>query len=600
MKSLMQLCKIVLIDLGRLCGTSTALDFKTVKSRVEDEGLSFLTITLANFGADLQKGLDLGYVADDLFAGFRRRGGLPVFLRGFLQRVFNTESGVLLDDPDVEAIFALRQFCLMWAKIEIPCTPERERAAFYQYIECEKEVKDVDSTLSEDDYSEVTRAISIIFGDAFNTINREVSSGNVYPKHGPGATADRIKGNQKYDFSEWPQRLKYWLPPWEFAVPSLRFLIEDENLSHVTFLEPGDERPVRVIQVPKTLKTPRIIAIEPTVMQFAQQALRQLFYDHIERDDILKMMIGFTDQSRNQALAREGSISQELATLDLKEASDRVSNQLVLAMFRNHPEISGFLQASRSRQADVPGHGIIRLAKFASMGSAVCFPVEAIAFLAVAFIGIAKSLKTPLTPKLVYQFKDQVRVFGDDIIVPTAHATTVWSELERFGFRVNSRKSYLNGKFRESCGGDYYDGHDVTPCRVRRMLPESRLDARECESAASLRNQLYQLGLWKSAAFLDDYLGRILKFYPLVEPTSRVIGRHSVCFEPMAENIHVDYQVPLVRGHVLSSRIPKNRIDGPTALLKYFLSPHQEDELHLERSGRPTSATLKCRWTPLY
>jgi len=56
-----------------------------------------------------------------------------------------------------------------------------------------------------------------------------------------------------------------------------------------------------------------------------------------------------------------------------------------------------------------------------------------------------------------------VFVFGDDIIVPTEISKDVISMLEFFGMAVNKKKSFVDGPFRESCGGDYFLGEDVRP-----------------------------------------------------------------------------------------------------------------------------------------
>ena len=82
MKSLMCLLREVLLDRGTWCRVSTCFDLKKIEARVKEEGLSFLTITLPNFGKELEKALDQGFVDRRLFTGFARskRGGeLPLF-----------------------------------------------------------------------------------------------------------------------------------------------------------------------------------------------------------------------------------------------------------------------------------------------------------------------------------------------------------------------------------------------------------------------------------------------------------------------------------------------------------------------------------------
>jgi len=594
MKSLIKLWTEVAEELATWCRTSTIRDLKTVTERVEHEGLSFLTITLPSYGSDLQKSLDDGKVDHDLFLGFRKRGGLPLFLGGFLDRVFDRGTGLLLDDPCVDSIFAVRQLTLMFAKIAVPCSDERVKRAIHGYIKCEQEVKIADSSLSSELLREFKRISTIMFGDVYAAADREVFYGELIPNHGPGKTADRLTGNRKFDQREWPIRAEEHFPYGDYVLPNWRFAY---RLDRVRFLEPRDERPVRVVTVPKTLKTPRIIAIEPTCMQYMQQALMAKLVPDLEKSDV-SSMIGFTDQSPNQRLALEGSAYGRLATLDMSEASDRVSNQHVRALLSHWPHLSGAVDACRSRKADVPGYGVQRLAKFASMGSALCFPFEAMVFLTVIMVGIQSEHKSQFTRKDIMSFSGQVRVYGDDLIVPVRYVPSVIRALEAFGLRVNMDKSYWNGKFRESCGKDYYDGHDVTVTRVRRLFPTRRSDVSEIISLISLRNQLYYAGLWKSAFSLDKVIEPILGHYPHVLETSPVLGRHSfVGFEThkTGKRLHN----PLVMGWVAKSQIPKSKISGEGALLKCFLKRGDEpfaDRRHLERQGRPESVDIKLGW----
>ncbi len=593
MKSLMQLVRLVLQDLGDLCGTSTDHDLKTIMARFEHEGMSFLTISLPAFASDLQKGLDLGRVADDHFDGFHRNGGFPSLFSGFLQLVFDRSTGRLLDDPSTDAIFAIRQACLLFGKILLPCSDARVRGAVEGYLECEEQVRVNDKLLGQANLLAFKKMSLKLWGDVFQRVDENVYNGEIVPKHGPGATADQLKGNLKFDQREWTERLEKVFPHGEFLFPNWRYF-HDRS---VDLLEPGAERPVRVITVPKTLKTPRIIAVEPTCMQYVQQGLAEKILESIDKDDILSKIVGFDDQLPNQELARKGSLDGTLATLDLSEASDRVSNQLVRAMFATFPNLAEGVDACRSRKADVPGHGVIRLAKFASMGSALCFPIEAIVFTTVVFLGIQKSLRRQLTHKDVKSFVGRVRVYGDDIIVPVETVRFVVSELETFGFRVNASKSFWDGNFRESCGKEYYRGIDVSVTRCRRVLPAQRKHAQELISAVSLRNQMYYSGLWKTAGWLDDIIGDLIRF-PTVLPTSPVLGRHSFLgFE--TQRMCPDLHRPLVKGEVVSAVIPESNLKDSGALLKVFLKRGDlpfADRNHLERAGRPSLVRTKTRW----
>jgi len=631
-KSLTSLWSCTADELAVRCCTSATRDKTTVVGRTEHEGLSFLAITLADFGKAIQKWLDQGFVVPSDAPSFKRgkghRSGLPAFLSGFLGRVFDPSSGALLNEPDIETIYALRQLTLMFSKIALPSgssngpgisgdnrkvvSERRERRAMSEFVQCEQDVKVADSLLDPQYKEDFVRVSAMLFGDMFSKLDRDVYWGRVVPKHGPGAVADRLSSNAKWNLRTWTARLQRVLPAEEFLIPNPHFRGElDQELD---ILEPGSEVPVRVISVPKTLKTPRIIAMEPTVMQYAQQGLLRQVRSAIREDGFLSRTIGLDDQVPNQELACQGSHSGDLATLDLSEASDRVSNQHVLAMLQDYPHLSAAVQASRSRKADVPGHGVIRLAKFAPMGSALCFPMEAMVFLTLIFLGIERELSAPLSREVVVNhFHEQVRVFGDDLIVPRDYVLSVVNELSTFGYKVNIGKSYWTGRFRESCGREYYDGIDVSIVKVRQVLPTRQQDANGINAAVEFRNLAYLAGLWKTAAWMDVYIRKILKHFPNVAPSSRLLGRVSFLGYEF-QKLDRYTQSPRTRGYYLSGESPTDPLSGSAALLKCLLrkSPRGDfalntiqdsipelpsvDGEHLERSGRPEYVSIKLGW----
>jgi len=601
------------------CCTSATLDSKRVQARCEHEGLSFLTITLPEFGKDFQKSLDQGQVDRHLFAGFQRKAELPRFLGGFLDRVFDRSSGRLLDEPCIDSILSIRQLTLMFGKMDLPCSDARVRSAMLGFLQCEKDIKQSDQTRTHLMRDEFAKVGSLLFRDVFTQVDSDIYEGKYIPKHGPGSTAENILGNQKYQQKTWPARLGHLFRMDEMLLPNGRYY---DLLDQTDVLEPGSEIPVRVITVPKTLKTPRIIAKEPVAMQYAQQAVRGVIRDRLERDDILSSFISPLDQTPNQVLAKTGSLYGTLATLDLSEASDRVSNQLVRDLFRSWPWLNGAVDASRSRKAELSVSGIkhhLRLAKFASMGSGLTFDIEAMVFLTLVFVAVQRDLNRALTRRDVKLLVGSVRVYGDDIIVPVDHVHTVVSVLEDFGLRVNRSKSFWTGRFRESCGRDYYAGHDVSIVRFRASrFPTQRQHATEFSTLVSFRNQLYFAGYWDTCRWIDDHIRKVFRYYPVVAPTSSVLGRHSFLgYEIQEMDPHV--QSPLVKGYVRKDRLPRDVLDGEGALLKYFLSkpsgflpwenptlsererfvrslivvkPLQQNEDHLERAGRPKRVNI--------
>ena len=600
MKSLFTLWKTLAEELASRCCTSTTRDINTVSRRIEHEGLSFLTITLPTYGKDFQYCLDQGFVVPKSFSSFRKVGSpLPSFLRGLVEQVFCSNSGVLLDAPSVEAIYAVRQLTLIFSKMLLPCTPARERAAMTDYVQCDKEVGDVESCMPHSDVTEFGRMAQLLFGDLFCDLDRKIWNNEIIPKHGPGNVAEKLTSNGKYRSRYWTDRLESVFHVGDFLYPNARYVSEYED-DGIRFLEPGSELPSRVVSVPKTLKTPRIIAIEPSTVQYVQQGILEVISEKIH-STFLSELIGTKDQTPNQDLAKEGSLLGDLATLDLSEASDRVSCMLVENLMPRHPLSRKAVFACRSQRASVPGEGVISLSKFASMGSALCFPFEAMVFLTIIFLGIEKELGHQLTSKRdICSFIGQVRVYGDDLIVPVKYVHTVVDLLEHFGAKVGRSKSFWNGKFRESCGKEYYSGHDVSIVKVRRVFPSRLQQTAEVESLVSLRNQMYLSGNWKVTKWLDGKCRKVLYHFPNTEPTSPALGRTSFLgyvSEKEDEHLHR----PMVKAHVVSSRSPRDPLEGPGALLKYFLKRGTEpafDEEHLTRAGRPRAAYIKTRWVP--
>jgi len=605
MKNLVNLWQRTAADAAVQCRTSAIHDINTVMNRFEHEGIELLTLSLPEIGKAFERSLDQGRVTDTLLSLSGKKRGFPSFLRNFHQLVFDRSCGLLLDDPSIDAIQAIRQLTLMFSKVLLPCTRAREEKAFLDFIKCEQEMDDAKYDVDSASYASLRRISSMLFSEPLSKVDNLIDYGLVVPRHGPGVTADRLTGNRKYHQWEWTERLETVFPSLDFLFPSPSY---HPQLDKVQILDPGSERPVRVVQVPKTLKTPRIIAIEPTCMQYTQQGIMECLVAALEARKrvtpglspkvrhVLWRMIGITDQVPNQSMACEGSLSGDLATLDLSEASDRVSLKLVTTILEPYGNLLEAVLATRSVRASVPGHGDISLTKFASMGSALTFPMEVIVFLTLVFYGIQLKLGRPLSEQDIVSYSDRVRVYGDDIIVPTDCVDYVVKALELFGSKVNHNKSFWTGRFRESCGKEYFDGHDVSICRVRRVLPSQRSDVQEIASLVAFRNLVYKQGYWGTARYLDPIIERLVPF-PMVLPESPVLGRESV-LGYSEDRQHSDLQVPLVWGAKLTTRPPLSQVLEERALLKFFLKRGFEplQQGHLERQGRANCVGMNIGW----
>lgn len=196
--------------------------------------------------------------------------------------------------------------------------------------------------------------------------------------------------------------------------------------------------------VPKKTDIDRVAAKEPDLNMFIQRGLGKHLGACLKR-----IGINLHDQSKNRSLAHRGSVTNELSTLDLSSASDSVTEGLVALLL---PETwFTFLDAVRCRVTIIDGEEH-RNQMFSSMGNGFTFELESLLFLTIA--------------RAVSYFRGEpgvVSVYGDDIICPRATSHYLTSVLRYFGFQVNPDKSFYEGPFRESCGGHYHSGVDITP-----------------------------------------------------------------------------------------------------------------------------------------
>jgi len=396
----------------------------------------------------------------------------------------------------------------------------------------------------------------------------------------------------------WHDRLEFLFPYWEYALPNVRYALAGLD---VTYLSQRDEPSTRLIAVPKTQSKPRLIAAEPVVMQYIQQAICGSLVPALEKKNSLSgSFVGFTDQTPNQEMAREGSRDGSLATLDLSDASDRVANWLVEDLFADFPYFLEGIQACRSLTCQLPSGEVIPLQKFASMGSALTFPIEAIIFATIALTACLGMPTRPTTSALK-QLVGSVRVYGDDIIVPTDKAEGVIDALEACGFKVNRDKSSWTGPFRESCGKEYFYGIDVSIVFCREKFPSSLRSVKECVSLSSFRNQLFKAGWIDTVDILDRELLSITKErYPYVQENSQLLGRVGPD-RPVSDRLNPDLHRPEQRGFTVCVDLPRSPLDDVPALLKCLMHPEISEFAwdHLERSGRPRAVSLKLVWAPL-
>jgi len=216
----------------------------------------------------------------------------------------------------------------------------------------------------------------------------------------------------------------------------------------------------RFTTVPKDGKTDRGICIEPLGNLAIQLGIGRYLKGrlgkvglHVDRSGVgnnpLNWAVARPDgQTIHRLRALRASVDGSLATIDLSNASDTISREVVRLVIPD--EWFSLLDACRSTHTLVDKTWV-RLEKFSSMGNGFTFELETLLFACV--LAVACELKVG----------DDLLVYGDDIIVPCAKYREASAVLSACGFSLNQRKSFSTGFFRESCGGDYYCGQNVRP-----------------------------------------------------------------------------------------------------------------------------------------
>ena len=257
----------------------------------------------------------------------------------------------------------------------------------------------------------------------------------------------------------------------------------------------------RLTTVPKNEETERTIAIEPS----GSMALQLCAGNYLRY--VLKS-IGLdisSQQPLNRQLALAASVNNHLATIDLKSASDSISPELVRLLMPK--KWYDYLMAVRSQVTELPNGETVELKMISTMGNGFTFPLMTL--LLVSLIYGYRCTKGG--PNLFMDWSSTA-VYGDDIIIPVHEYDGFVVVLQQAGFVVNLDKSYSDGPFRESCGGDYFKGYNVSPFYVRDLSTDSAIyTAINQVLDWSARNELF---LSDSVSFLIKQLSSGPYFVP--------------------------------------------------------------------------------------
>lgn len=262
---------------------------------------------------------------------------------------------------------------------------------------------------------------------------------------------------------------------------------DEEDVGSFEFdIEPG-----RFGLVPKDAFRRRTIIVEPGLNTLGQRAYGR----HIARR-LSSFTFGWVDtrdQHPNRVMARGGSLGDGSATMDGSDASNRIPYEVVKFLLAGPGH--SFLPHTRGgwdwfQRLAALRTGTVALSKeiqdydlemFSSMGNGYTFELETLLFLSLAWAAcdVVEGLELRSLPERLKRHRSRrdVRVYGDDVIVPVSAFEHVRALLEASGQSINRAKSYASGPFRESCGADFLLGQNIRPFYVRENLRTTDLYA---------------------------------------------------------------------------------------------------------------------------
>jgi hypothetical protein len=566
---------------------SFARDAETIRLRTASEGISFLTKTLPKLGKAFDLSLEMQ--AFDIPIEFKRLKGstnIPVFLQGLFKACVRSDGSW---DPLPGVVKDIRQVCFLAYKLELPYSEEDEKRVIASFLSTEAEISNRQILA---DLPLITETRLII-----EDVLREFDPREITPRHGPGAVATGEKLEQKWKFSRLFNAIHQEFPYYSYFIAGGAQELSD-RFDWYRSLERQQAGQAKVVLVPKDSRGPRLISCEPLEYQWIQQGVGRSLMRHLENNYLTSGRINFIDQSINANLARESSLTRDFATLDMKDASDRVSLDHIDFLFPEKTRRA--LLAVRSVATKLPDGSIVPLHKHAPMGSALCFPVEALVFWAICVAAIrqTRDLSVKQAARLVY-------VYGDDIIVPTAYFESAVKSLNSFNLLVNESKSFKSGFFRESCGMDAYKGIPVTPTRLRTLWSGKSRDGIAFTSYVETANSFSRNGYTQTAQFLFKTVESTYGRLPWGSPDAGYPCRncHSG-YKALILNIELGLavrwnahtNVPEVKATFLRGRKQASTLDGWPRVLRGITSHITRDPSLV---AMPRSAKLVRKWIPI-
>lgn len=262
-------------------------------------------------------------------------------------------------------------------------------------------------------------------------------------------------------------------------------------------------RGARLTTVPKSILVDRVITCEPFCNMIVQRT--------IEIDVRRLIELNFDiDLDESQVIHKALIQDLENATIDLSNASNSVYTAVVKWFFGQSTLFKHLIQA-RSPEVEVENGVGWQLNMLAPMGNGYTF-----------------GIMTLLLLTICREYDDFAHVFGDDIIVHEDVANDVITLLRNIGFETNNSKTFLNGSFRESCGGFVSHGRYITSFELNWAEDEvdavvlvNKIGVMAYATNSRLRRVLQRLHgellsfmpptLFRECFYVSDYAGGKLK-----------------------------------------------------------------------------------------
>lgn len=488
-------------------------DLATFRRRAKAEGSQFFARDLRSLRMCMLQGLETGQLSLE-GCRFRKKAGyaLPAFMFEAFEVIFDKCDGRVLEHADAGAVSCVNLLTAVFTKIKGGHTPDSDTRTIEEFVQTERELGSTCLAMAEcfntahgylTMYGVFAQAKSLI-----SEVLRGLDPRDISPSHGSGVSAEDVPLWKRFGVPRFIKEIDEIWPMSEYY--SAGYTAMCDQLTE--FLNAKEEDPcARVLLVPKDVRGQRLISCEPHERMWIQQGVMRSIYERVESHPLTRGLVNFTDQRHNQRAALEGSkpsehgwqetvtpsgatisyqmpswYSNPLCTLDLRNASDMLRLDVVERLFPENWVKA--LKACRSEYTELPDGRIVAMSKHAPMGSATCFPVMALC--------IWSLLSAVVQP----EYRKDILVYGDDIVVRQNSVPDAVRVLEAAGFIVNRNKSFSQGLFRESCGKEYFKGVDVTPIYLR-STPEYDMDSRM--SFISFANNYYSWLGYDDDAFID-------------------------------------------------------------------------------------------------